>query len=639
MCGICGAVSAQPGPTGSREVLQRMTASMHHRGPDDEGYFVDDHAQLGMRRLAIIDLDTGHQPLTNEDRSLWLVCNGEIYNYRELRRELESKGHQFSSNSDSEVILHAYEEHQERCVELFSGMFAFALWDTNQRTLFLARDRIGIKPLYYWHDGQQIVFGSELKALLHHPGVPTQIDPAALDLFLSVEYVPGPMTIYAGVRKLQPGHYLTFRSGTTRVENYWEIPCRTVPQEEARCVEELTGLLRDSVRQHMVSDVPLGVFLSGGLDSSTIVALMRQASGEKIRTFSIGFEDSSYNELPYARAVASHFQTDHTEEIISPNIGDLFELLVGSMDEPFGDFSIFPTYLVSKLASSSVKVVLSGDGGDEVFGGYDTYLAQGMYRYLDHLPANFRRKALPYLFDLIPPRQEKKGMINKAKRFFEGGKHPESLQHMRWMIFLDEAAKDSLYHPDLRSSLNGHPGLSVFSEMVSQASGRDHLAQQQSLDIKTYLADDILTKVDRMSMAASVEARVPLLDHRVVEYAVNLPAGMKIRRGQTKVILRKVMRPHLPKMVIEKPKEGFSIPIKHWLRGPLQPLMRDLLSPDRLRRQAFFNPTTVSLWMKEHLEGRKNHSHRLWALMVFEYWLENAHNQVFQSQPGTRLHG
>ena len=630
MCGICGMVAGVPGGAERHETLQRMTAALAHRGPDDSGIYMDAHAALGVRRLAIIDLVTGHQPITNEDRSLWLVFNGEIYNYQELKRRQAARGHRFTTQSDAEVILHAYEEYQERCVEHLLGMFAFAIWDTGEQKLFLARDRLGIKPLYYWGDAQQIAFASELKALHHHPQTPGGIDLHALDLYLSLEYIPGPWTIFEGVKKLLPGHWLSYKNGAVKLEQYWDLPAPSPASRNPGSTAELLELLQNAVRQHLVSDAPLGVFLSGGIDSSSVVALMSQVSEAPIKTFSIGFEDQSYNELAYARLVADHFHTEHHEEIMSPELDDLFDTLVGSLDEPFGDFSLFPTYLLARFARQTVKVALSGDGGDELFGGYDTYLAQMAAQTLDRLPGYLRSRALPAIFDRIPPQPAKKGLVNKLKRLVEGGKLSPALRHQRWMIFLDDEAKAQLYAPEMLASLNGRlngdQGYAFLTDLFALEAGREPLAQGQAVDLKTYLVDDILTKVDRMSMAASLEARVPLLDHRIVEYCLNLPDAQKINRGKTKVLLRQTMRPYLPQAVIDKPKEGFSMPVKNWLRGPLQSLMQDLLASQRLGQQGYFNPATVSRWMGEHLDGKANHSHRLWALMVFERWLENRPN-------------
>ncbi len=573
-----------------------------------------------MRRLSIIDLAGGHQPISNEDQSIWLIFNGEIYNYRELRLDLLQKGHTFSTNSDSEVIIHAYETYGERCLDYLNGMFAFAIWDEHNNRLFIARDRLGIKPLYYWATNDALIFGSELKALLAHPMMPREIDPVSLDHLLTLEYIPSPRTIFQGVSKLEPGHYLTWENGRCQTNSYWKIPTNLqIPNNDEECVEQLRELINSAVRLQLVSDVPLGAFLSGGIDSSTIVASMSLAATETVRTFSIGFEDATYNELPIARQVAAEFGTRHEEEILQPDMADLAEKLIGHLDEPIADFSIFPTYLVSKLARQHVTVALSGDGGDELFGGYDTYVAQQADRLYGRLPRGLRQKVLPIIFEKLPPQPAKKGLINKAKRFVEGGALPADLQHTRWMIFMNEADKNHLYQPELRANANGH-STDLLRRHFEQAGTRESLAQQQYVDIKTYLADNILTKVDRMSMAVSLETRVPLLDHRIVEFALNLPAHLKLNRGRTKVILRRAMQDRLPDAVLNKPKQGFSIPLKHWLRGPLRPMMTDLLAPNSINQGGFFNPRTVQQWVTEHLNEQVNHSHRLWSLMLFQLW-------------------
>lgn len=625
MCGICGIVS----PTGDARVMQatlvRMCQRLRHRGPDDEGYYLGQGAGLGMRRLSIIDPLTGRQPITNENKSLWLVFNGELYNYRTIRADLERKGHCFHTQSDSEVVIHAYEEYGERCLDQFNGMFAFAIWDTRVRRLFLARDRLGIKPLYYWLGNDQIVFGSELKAVIAHRDVGREIDLVALNDFLTLEYIAGPRTIFQGIYKLLPGHWLAFQDGTVQVEPYWDIPHQGVATSEQDAIEALSELIHDAVRMQLVSDVPLGMFLSGGIDSSSVLAAMSRATSEPVRTFSIGFADATYNELPYARAVAAHFGAQHVEARLEPDIANLAAKLIAHLDEPFADFSIFPTYLVSNLAGAFVKVVLTGDGGDELFGGYDTYVAQQYDRFYHRLPAVLRHRLFPTLTSWLPPQPAKKGVINKTKRFVEGAALPVSLQHVRWMMFLNEAEKGALYGPAVRDRLNGRDAsvATRFEDYFQQAAPFEALAQQQYVDIKTYLVDDILVKVDRMSMAASIEARVPLLDHRIVEFAVNLPSRLKLHRGRTKVILRQAMKDQLPPMVLNKPKEGFSIPLKHWLRGPLRPLMMELLSADAIQSRGYFSADCVAGWISDHLAERANRSHQLWALMVFELWHRN----------------
>jgi asparagine synthase (glutamine-hydrolysing) len=620
MCGLCGVVAWHPGLLADPDTLRAMCGRLRHRGPDAEGYYCDAAAQLALRRLSIIDLATGHQPVANEARTVWLVQNGEIYNYRELRRSLEQRGHAFATQSDSEVIVHAYEQYGDDFLAHLNGMFALALWDAPRRRLLLARDRLGIKPLYYRAGPERLVFGSELKAVLAGPGQPLTLDDLALDQFLTLEYIPAPRTIFAEISKLPAGHKLVFSPDGLALSPYWDVAAAPQRPPAADCAEALRALIADAVRLQTVSDVPLGAFLSGGLDSSTVVALLSQASDAPVQTFSIGFEDASYNELPYARALAVQVGARHTERLLQPDIAALACDLVPHFDEPFADFSIFPTYLVSQVARQSVTVALSGDGGDEVFGGYDTYRADRLDRYYRWLPARLRQQTLPALVSRLPPQPAKKGLVNTAQRFVEGAALAPALQHARWMMFLSDDDRRALYRADWHASLPGNSAVALLASHFQAVAHLDPLAQQQYVDLKTYLADDILVKVDRMSMAASLEARVPLLDHRLVEFAFGLPAALKLSGGQTKVLLRRAVRALLPARILNRPKQGFSIPLKHWLRGPLRALMLSLLSPQSVRRRGYFNAETVTGWVSAHLSGRANHSHRLWALMVFELW-------------------
>ena len=620
MCGICGVVSFEPDHSIDRSILQKMNDTIRHRGPDDEGYYQDPRASLGMRRLSIIDLLTGHQPISNENGDIWVIYNGEIYNFQPVRAELEARGHRFKTQTDTEIIVHAYEEYGDDCIKHFNGMFAIALWDARRCRLLLARDHMGIKPLYYWVGPDRLVFGSELKALAAHPDVPRRVNLAAIDLFLSLEYIPSPLTIYEDVFKLPPGHLLVLENGRTKLSPFWEVPLEPIGQSEDECAEVLAGLMKEAVRMRLISDVPLGAFLSGGIDSSGVVGYMSQLSSTPVETFSIGFQDATYNELPYAEAVARHFGTHHRFEVLNPDVASLAEQLVQHHDEPFADTSIFPTYLVSKLARQHVKVALSGDGGDELFAGYDTYVAERLSRYYSKLPDVMRTSLMPAFASMLPPQPAKKGTINKVKRMIEGASMDPSLQHTRWMIFMSEWDKDALYQTDLKQTLQQGSTAAFFEGHFQKARSFDRLAQQQYVDIKTYLADDILTKVDRMSMAVSLEARVPLLDHRIAEFALNLPPQMKLDGSRTKVILRRALKRLVPDLVLEKPKEGFSIPMKHWLGTSLKPMMMDLLSTETVQKRGYFQPRVVSAWIQDHLQGRANHAHRLWALMVLELW-------------------
>jgi len=621
MCGICGQMYADPRRRVNSEVIARMCRSIAHRGPDDEGWYVNGQVGLGNRRLRVIDLQTGHQPMANEDETIWTVFNGEIYNFLSLREELSARGHVFRTRSDTETIVHAYEEYGCRFLERLNGMFGLAIWDRNRRRLLLARDRLGIKPLYYYFDGEQLAFGSELKAILQAPGVDRSIDLAALNNFLTFEYVPSPRSIFEKVRKLEPGHYLIWKDGQPVIHRYWKLPVR--PRRRADAGEQLRELIRDAVRLRLISDVPLGAFLSGGIDSTIVVAQMADLMDEPVKTFSIGFRESSYNELEYARAAAVRYKTDHRQEIIEPDALKLTQQLIAQCDEPFGDFSIFPTYLVSRMARREVTVALTGDGGDELFGGYDTYLAHRFDRRFYHWWPRFVKKGLVGpLADRMAPREEKKGLVNIFKRFIQGTRLPADLAHARWMIFLTQAQRRRLLSPEVMAQLSRQDPYDFIRRHARAAGPADEINRCGYVDVNSYLVDDILVKVDRMSMAVSLEARVPLLDHRLVEFAFSLNPDEKIRGFDTKHLLKRAMSDALPEAVRKRSKQGFSIPIKSWIRGPLRSMMTDLLAADRLKRQGFFNHNAVAELIDRHLQGVENYSHQLWALMVFESWYD-----------------
>jgi asparagine synthase (glutamine-hydrolysing) len=620
MCGIAGIVYRDRDQPVDAAGLQRMCDTLVHRGPDDEGFFVKGHVGLGMRRLNVIDLVTGHQPISNEDGSIWIVFNGEIYNYPELRRDLEEKGHKFSTHTDTETIVHAYEEYGENCVAKLNGMFAFAIWDGGNDKLFLARDRLGVKPLYYFFDGRRLVFGSELKAILQCRDIPREIDRRALDAFLTFEYIPAPLSIFAQIQKLPAGHVLTLEGGEITTRQYWDLQYGRVKADEQELTEALYKLLKDSVRMRLISDVPLGAFLSGGIDSSALVCLMSELMDRPVKTFSIGFDDPSYNELEHARTVARHFGTDHHELTIRPDVVNLVSGLIRHLDEPLADVSIFPTYLVSKLARQHVTVVLSGDGGDELLGGYEWYVAEKLARYYRFLPEAVKTRWIPSLVGLVPPSPQKKGPVNKLKRFVEGSALPESLRHFRWSSFLTEAAKRELYTEELRQSVNHGDTCARFTEYFDVCADADATWQEQFADVKTYLADDILVKVDRMSMANSLEARTPYLDYRVAEFSAGIPSHLKLKGFTTKYLLKRSMASKLPPSILERKKEGFSIPMKNWLQAELRPMMEDILSPARIRRGALFNEGYIEKLKSDHLKGVANHAHQLWSLMVLEIW-------------------
>jgi asparagine synthase (glutamine-hydrolysing) len=576
-----------------------------------------------MRRLSIIDLAGGHQPVTNEDGTIWVVLNGEIYNYREWRPTLEARGHRFASDSDTEVIVHLYEEYGDEFVHHLRGMFGIALWDKRRETLILVRDRLGIKPLYYATQGDRLTFGSELKALLPD-GVSREVDRQALHEFLSYNYIPGPRTIFKAVRKLQPGHRLIARHGRVVVEPYWqpEPPSAASRNVEpvAYYLERLTDLLKEAVRYRLIADVPLGVFLSGGLDSSSVVALMREVSSDPIKTFSIGFEDASYNELPYARLVAQHFETEHHEFMVKPDAVDIVPKLVHFFDEPFADSSAIPCYYLSELARRHVTVALGGDGGDEVFAGYETYTAWKLASYYRGLSAPLRA-VIPPLVSRLPVSHSKISFDYKAKRFIQGALLPPERGHYAWKEVFSDDMKRELYAANGRAAALEDP-FHVFERQFAACQATAMLSRLQYVDLRVYLPDDILVKVDRTSMAHSLEARVPLLDHKLVEFAATIPPELQLRGLRKKYLLKRVMAHRLPGKILNRKKGGFNVPVPSWLRDELRDYTRDVLSEKRLREQGFFDPGFVQRLVRDHQELRADYSRNIWGLLIFALWYE-----------------
>ncbi|MCC7125456.1 MAG: asparagine synthase (glutamine-hydrolyzing) [Acidobacteria bacterium] len=623
MCGIVGIVESDLERPVSADQLHRMVRTLVHRGPDDEGSITLPGVGLAMRRLSIVDLSGGQQPFSNESGDMHVVGNGEIYNHREIRAELEAHGHVFRSHSDIEVLVHGYEQWGSGILSRLRGMFAMALWDGRTRTLLAARDPAGEKPLYWTVTSQGLRLASELKALLVCSDVSRDLDPESLDQFLTYEYIIAPRTILADVHKLPPGSMLTYRDGVARVDRYWDasnVPMREWSENEA--VDALRGCMRQAVVRQMMADVPLGAFLSGGIDSSTLVAFMSEASAQPINTFSMGFDDGSYNELAFAREVATAFGTKHRERTVTPDLVPLFDKLVVHLCEPFADVSMFPTYMVSTLAREHVAVALSGDGGDELFGGYDSYEAQALSARLGGF-GDMVMPALAAVASTLPPTEKKKGLVNKVKRFTAGATSaPSDLGHYRWMVYLSTEGKRRLYADGLRERLNAHDVYAPVRDALGRFSQDDVLNRQLYADLSLYLADDILVKVDRMSMATSLETRAPFLDRDVMELAFSMPAHLKIRDGERKWVLKRAMRGILPDAILTRKKEGFSIPMKNWLRRELAPLMQTLLAPDRLRARGLFNPDEVRRLMDDHIAGRENHAHTLFPLMVFERWAE-----------------
>ena len=632
MCGIAGFVETPPpgssvSPERHRDLLHRMCEAIRHRGPDDEGLFVDagpyDAVALGMRRLSIIDLSTGHQPIHNEDRSVWIVFNGEIYNFQELRRQLEAAGHRFYTATDTETIVHAYEQWGPSSIGRLRGMFGLAIWDSRTRTLLLARDRVGIKPLHYAEVNGRLYFGSEIKSLLSAPDVPRDLDVAALDHYLSFLYTPRDGSIFEAIRKLPPGHLLTWRGGATRVERYWELPAdESYRGTESDAVADLRTVLADAVRSHLVSDVPLGAFLSGGVDSSLVVGLMAETSGARVKTFSIGFDEPAFDELEHARRVARHFGTDHHELVVKPDAVGILDRLVWHFDEPFADSSAIPTWYVSEMARRHVTVVLSGDGGDELFGGYDRYVPNARVAAFDRYSPRGMRRVAAIAAAGLPHGVRGKNFLRHVGRD-EHGRYLDSIR------FFGADEKPALLSYELQRRLDRADPETRLARHFARFARLPWPSQMMRFDAETYLPEDVLTKVDRMSMAHSIESRVPLLDNDVIAFASALPAPLKIRNGRRKHVLKEVAATLLPREILDRPKQGFGVPLGTWFRGNLRELFADtLLSPASLQR-GYFQPHFVRRIVDEHLAGKRDHTLRLWQLVVFERW----HQQYANSFP------
>jgi len=621
MCGIAGQLNldGRNVSPAARASAAAMCDALYHRGPDDAGLIASGPLVMGMRRLAIIDLAGGKQPISNEDGSVSVVCNGEIYNYRELAARLRARGHLFRTGSDVEVLVHLYEEHGVDFVRYLRGMFAFALWDQRSRRLVLGRDRLGIKPLHFAVDGRRLMFASELKGLIAG-GVKRELNFEALHHYLTLSYVPAPHTIYAGVQKLLPGHVLVAEAGRVRLERYWrleQVPGRDdVPVGEY--VEGLRSLLADAVKSHLVSDVPIGVFLSGGLDSASVLALMRQQVTGPIKTFSVGFAETSFNELARARATATRFGTEHHDMVLPSSVTDVVPTLIETFDEPFADSSAIPLYYLSRFAREHVKVVLSGEGGDEVFGGYETYVADKLARWYRALPGMLSRSLIPNLVGRLPVSHRRVSFDYKAKRFVQGALRSPVGAHLSWKEIFSDEAKAELY----ADGAGGLPSTGEFYANTAAGCGSsDWLARCLHLDTQIGLPDDMLTKVDRVTMAHGLEARVPLLDHPLVEFMANVPSELKLRGFRKKYLLKRAMQNRLPRNVLRGPKRGFNVPMPRWLARDLQEFVRDTLSPERIAANGVFRPETVTRLIDEHTRQERDHSRSLWALIVLEHWM------------------
>lgn len=603
-----------------------MTDTLRHRGPDSEGFYVDASIALGVRRLSIIDRETGDQPIANETGTVWAALNGEIYNFQSLRADLQRLGHRFRTRSDTEVLVHAYEEYGEQCVHHLDGMFAFAVWDVGQRTLFLARDRLGEKPLYYHAGPDTFVFGSELRALLAHPAVPHELSFDGLAAYLAFEYVPDPGSIIAGIAKLPPGHTLAVGpGGPPRIKQYWDICfARDDSASEAEWGERVLRQLETSVRRRLFADVPVGIFLSGGLDSSAVVALAsRVRSGGALKTFSLGFEEPSHDERPFARAVARHFGTDHHELTFgATDARDLLERVGELLDEPLVDGSFLPTYALARFARQTITVALSGDGGDELFCGYPTFLAERGVRWLERLP-RWLVAAAHRAVDRMPPSSRYGSPEFLLKQFFRGLPHDAAVRTQLLLGGLTEREIARIVAPRVTAScVQGAPH-EILARALTATTGLGPLERSIYQHCKYYLAGQNLATVDRASMASGLEVRAPFLDHAVVELAGRIPSGLKVHGWTTKYILKRALRNLLPPAILARRKQGFGVPIGAWLRGPLRPTLEERLRPERIARIGLFDSAATATLVAEHLSGQQNHWKILWALLIFDAWREH----------------
>lgn len=652
MCGIAGASWIANGRPIARADLQRMTDAIVHRGPDDAGQYWSNEpgpngfpgtsspgAALGFRRLSIIDLAAGHQPLSNEDGTVWIVFNGEIYNYKELRPDLEARGHRFATHSDTETIVHLYEEYGADCVKHLRGMFAFAIWDDRRKRLVLARDRVGKKPLVYRLEADRLLFASELKAILQIPGVPREVDPECVDLFLTYQYVPHPRSMLKGFSKLSPGHVAVYENGTLDVRRYWEPPYQedddlhfqedvvydphafNDPMMDDEWRQLLRETLTESVRLRMRSDVPLGAFLSGGVDSTITAGLMQSLSDRPIHTFSIGFPVAQFDERSYAREAARHLGTNHHEYLVEPSALESLPALTWHYDEPFGDSSAIPMRYLAEVTRREVTVALSGDGGDELFAGYDRYEAVRLASRIDRMPGFARKLIGLRLWQNVPTSTNQRAFGRRVKRFLAGLSDTPERRYLRWITIFDAERRRDLYSPEFAQRLNGYDSAEFLLDCYAACPDRDLVTRTTCVDVLSYLPCDILTKVDIATMAHSLEARCPFLDHKVIELAARMPIALKQRDGKGKRILLETFNDLLPASIQNRPKMGFGVPLAQWFRNELRPLLNETLLDSRARSRGYFRPEAVQRLIDEHQSERWDHSSRLWALICFERWL------------------
>jgi asparagine synthase (glutamine-hydrolysing) len=623
MCGIVGFVNKNS-QTANREILERMNKCIVHRGPDDDGFYLNESVGLAMRRLSIIDIAHGKQPMFSEDKSKAIVFNGEIYNFQELKKDLEKRGHKFETNSDTEIIVHLYDEYGADCVNYLRGMFAFAIWDEIDKSLFIARDRVGKKPLLYSHQANgDLIFGSEFTALLVHPAISREVDYEAIDAYLSYLCVPAPLTAYKQIRKLEPAHWLRWKDGEIKMQRYWQPDfSKKIKISEDEAIEETTRILRESTRLRMISEVPLGAFLSGGVDSSAVVALMAQESPQPVKTFSIGFEEQDFSELKYAKIVANHIGAEYNEFIVKPDALEVLPKLVEHYGEPYADSSAIPTYYVSKETRKHVTVALNGDGGDESFAGYERYAAMRLAEKYHKIPRILRKKLIENAVDLIPTSELKRSRARDLKRFVKAASLPKVERYFNWVSAIDRKSKAELYTQDFTRKTDSYNAADFIGDWFSKANGSGILDATLLTDQMTYLPNDLLVKVDIASMANSLEARSPFLDHKLIEFAAALPEKLKMGSTETKSLLKKVASRLVPKEVIYRRKVGFGVPVGNWFRGEMKEFVRGVLLSEKSLTRGIIKPEMLRKYVDEHTNSEKDYAYQIWTLLMLELWFQ-----------------
>lgn len=621
MCGIAGKLFLDESRPVAERDLQRMIGTLAHRGPDGQGIWTRGNVGLAHSRLAIIDLRTvAAQPMSNEDGSVWITFNGEIYNFHELRKDLENRGHVFRTNSDTETIIHAYEEYGKDCLGRLRGMFAFAIWDCRTQTLFMARDRVGKKPLYYYVGSDRFLFGSEIKAILADDSVPVEPEPVALDHFLALQYVPAPLTAFKGIQKLPAAHWLELRDGCLKIGRYWKLSFAAKRQiSMGDAVEELRWRIAEAVRLRLVSDVPLGAFLSGGIDSSAIVAFMAQATDRPVRTFTVGFEEAAFDERRFARLVAERFATDHTELMVKPSVIDLLPQLVWHYEEPFGDSSAVPTYAIAQLTRKYVTVVLNGDGGDENFAGYDRYVMNRRARRGDVVPLGLRR-SFAAILRRLPAGYRRRQPFAKLSAIAEAMAQPADRRYAYWIGHFSLAERHGLYTDAFRSAVKDSDPEGLLVDVFARTDAVDWIDATLDADVNLYLTDDLLVKLDRSTMANSLEARSPFLDHVLMEFVACLPSGLKLLGVEKKRVLKAALRGLLPDEVLDRRKMGFCVPLAHWFRTDLREMAHDVLLSPRALQRGYFRSNVIAALLAEHSKGQADHAEDLWDLLMLELW-------------------